>query len=76
MAKTPQKKRQAGDLSTVEIKAITDKLVDLREKLRATGRSALTPTPEWNVLRKEVAALNKILNADAAVKTKAATQPQ
>jgi hypothetical protein len=35
----------------------TVKLVELREKLRANGATALTPTPEWVALRKEVVLL-------------------
>jgi hypothetical protein len=38
----------------------------------------LTPTPAWDALRKEVALLNKNLNADAAAKLdarEAAAQP-
>ena len=65
---TPKKKAPAGDLTVVEIKRITDKLVVLREKLRANGATALTPTVEWNTLRKEIALLNKSLNEDAAAK--------
>jgi hypothetical protein len=62
----------AGDLTTIEIKEITDRLLTLREKLRANGATALTPTPAWDALRKEVALLNKNLNADAAAKVVAA----
>ena len=72
MAKNEPKKKatikSAGDLTTVEIKEITDQLVALREKLRLNGATALTPTPEWTALRKEIALLNKNLNADAAAK--------
>jgi hypothetical protein len=72
MAKNEPKKktkiRSAGDLTTVEIKKITDELVALREKLRLNGATALTPTPAWSALRKEIALLNKSLNADAAAK--------
>jgi hypothetical protein len=57
-----------GDLTTAEIKKITDQLITLREKLRLNGATALTPTPVWTALRKEVALLNKSLNADAAAK--------
>ena len=56
------------DLTTVEINKITDQLAALRSKLRLNGATALTPTPEWTALRKEIALLNKKLNADAAAK--------
>jgi hypothetical protein len=72
MAKNDPKKKikitPAGDLTTVEINKITDQLVALREKLRLNGATALTPTAEWTALRKEIALLNKKLNADAAAK--------
>jgi hypothetical protein len=72
MAKDEPKKktkiRHVGDLTTVEIKMITDELVALREKLRINGSTALTPTPEWSALRKEIALINKSLDADAAAK--------
>lgn len=67
-----------SNLTTAEIKAITDQLIVLREKLHGNGATALTPTAEWSALRKEVAALNKKLNVDAAAKeaaAKAALQP-
>ena len=64
------KARPAGDLTTLEIKTITDQLVVLRESIRETGRTVLSPTPEWDRLRKEIAALNKKLNADTAAKLK------
>ncbi len=57
-----------SDLTTAQIEKITNELVELREKLRSNGATALTPTPEWTALRKEVAALNKKLNVDAAAK--------
>ena len=60
--------RAAGDLTVAEIKKITDELIKLRDQLRANGATALTPTPEWAALRKEIAALNKSLNVDAAAK--------
>jgi hypothetical protein len=63
-----KRKSPAGDLTTAEIKKITDQLVTLREKLRLHGATALTPTAEWTALRKEIALLNKNLNADAAAK--------
>ena len=76
MAKNEPKRKTTikpvGDLSTVEIKEITDQLIALREKLRFNGATALTPTPEWTALRKEIAVLNKSLNADAAAKRDAA----
>jgi hypothetical protein len=75
MAKSESKKKTpakpVGDLTTAEIKKITDELVTLREKLRLNGATALTPTAEWSALRKEIALLNKNLNADAAAKLKA-----
>ena len=66
--KKTTKTKPAGDLTTAEIKKITDELVTLREKLRVNGATALTPTAEWTALRKEIALLNKNLNADAAAK--------
>ena len=55
-------------LTAAEIKTIADQLVTLREKLRSNGATALAPTPEWTRLRKEIALLNKKLNADAKIK--------
>ena len=82
MAKDDAKKKAkvtpAGDLTTVEIKKITDELVTLREKIRDTEATVLRPTPEWDKLRKEIALLNKQLNADTAAKRsarEAAEQP-
>jgi hypothetical protein len=60
-----------ADLTADQIKKIVDELADLRTKLRDNGATALSPTPEWNALRKEVALLNKKLNADVASKEKA-----
>lgn len=57
-----------SELTAVEIKKITDELGTLREKLRSNGATALSPTPEWVALRKEIAVLNKTLNADATAK--------
>ena len=59
-----------SDLTTAEIKKITDHLVALRKKLLSNGATALTPTAEWTALRKEIALLNRKLNADAAAKNK------
>jgi len=42
-------------------KQVTEKLELVRAKLRATGASVLSPTPEWTELRKEMLALNKKL---------------
>jgi hypothetical protein len=39
---TKAKITATGDLTAVEIKEITDRLVTLREKLRANGATALT----------------------------------
>jgi hypothetical protein len=61
-----------SDLTTDEIRKITEQLVVLREKLRMNGATALTPTAAWTALRKEIAALNKKLNADVASKRSAA----
>ena len=76
MAKSEPKKKAspkpAGDLTTLEIQKITDELVVLREKLRSNGATALTPTADWTALRKEIALLNKTLNADATAKRDAA----
>lgn len=72
MAKNEPKKKTkvkpSGDLTIAEIKKITDQLVAVREKLRITGATALSPTAEWAALRKEIVLLNKTLNADAAAK--------
>jgi hypothetical protein len=57
-----------SDLTTTEIKKITDQLVALRKKLLSNGVTALNPTAEWSALRKEIALLNKKLNADMAAK--------
>jgi hypothetical protein len=57
-----------NDLTTAGIKKVTDQLVALRKKLLSNGTTALNPTPEWTALRKEIALLNKKLNADAAAK--------
>ena len=65
------KARPAGDLTAEEIKTLTEQLVVLRESIRETGRTVLTPSHEWESLRKEIAALNKKLNADSAAKLKA-----
>src|SRR4051812_40950330 len=70
-AKKKAKAKPAGDLNPEEIKKIADELVALRKKILATGATALSPTPEWNLLRKEIALLNKTLNADTAAKLKA-----
>ena len=44
-------KRKKGDLTVAEIESITEQLVTLREKLRVTGRTALTPSPEAEATR-------------------------
>jgi TRAP-type C4-dicarboxylate transport system substrate-binding protein len=44
-----------------ERRAIVEQLEAAREKLRATGATVLSPTAEWNELRKEVQALAKKL---------------
>ena len=44
-------------LTPEEHKRITERLVKLREKLRSNGATALSPTPEWAALRKEVTLL-------------------
>jgi hypothetical protein len=56
------------DLTTAEIKTITEHLVALRKELLSNGATALNPTAEWTALRKEIALLNKKLNADSAAK--------
>ena len=80
MAKSASNKkspaRPAGDLSIAEIKAITDKLVVLRKKILGTGATVLKPTPEWDKLRREIALLNKNLNADTAAKSAASKNPK
>jgi hypothetical protein len=60
--------RIKGDLTTLEIKGLTDQLEALRELIKDTGATVLTPTKEWDRLRKEIALLNKKLNADTAAK--------
>jgi hypothetical protein len=70
-AKKKVKARAAGDLTTLEIEKITDQLVALRKKIVDTGATVLSPTAEWDRLRKEIALLNKSLNADTAAKLKA-----
>ena len=62
----------AGNLTTIDIKTITDKLVVLREELRSNGATALTPNAEWARLRSEIVSLNKTLNADTAAKARRA----
>lgn len=57
-----------ADLTTDEINKITDELVTLRKKIQATGATVLSPTPVWDGLRKEIALLNKKLNADTKAK--------
>ncbi len=44
-----------------ERKVISDRLAVVRDKLRANGATALAPTPEWALLRKEVVVLSKKL---------------
>ncbi len=61
----------AGNLNPLEIKTITDELVALRKKILNTGATVLSPTPEWDRLRREITVLNKSLNADTAAKLKA-----
>jgi|GEM_PF-1789866 len=61
----------AADLTAEEIQEIAEKLVVLRQKIQATGATVLSPTPAWDTLRKEIAALNKKLNADTKSKDKA-----
>jgi DNA gyrase/topoisomerase IV subunit A len=56
------------DLTTEEIQKITADLVILRKKIQETGATVLSPTPVWDNLRKEIAALNKKLNADTKAK--------
>jgi capsule polysaccharide export protein KpsE/RkpR len=60
-----------SDLTIVQIKKITDELVQLRKKLLANGSTALNPTAEWKALRTEIALLDKKLNADTKAKAKA-----
>lgn len=61
----------AQDLTVEQIQKITDELVVLRKKIQETGATVLSPTPAWEALRKNIAALNKQLNADAKSKEKA-----
>src|ERR1700722_2576503 len=57
-----------ADLTPDQMKKIVDELAGLRTQLRDNGATALSPTPEWKALRKEIALLNKKLNADTASK--------
>ena len=57
-----------SDFTDAEIDVMTNQLVKLRAKLRGNGATALTPTPEWSALQKEVASLNRKLKADSAAK--------
>jgi len=59
------------DLTVEEIKKLTDQLAALRVKILETGATVLSPTTEWDRLRKEIALLNKKLNADTVSKKKA-----
>jgi hypothetical protein len=63
------------DLSLLEIEEIADQLIALRKKILNTGATVLRPTPEWDKLRKEIALLNKTLNADTAAKLAASQAP-
>ena len=42
-------------------KLIADRLEIVREKLRATGGTVLSPTAEWTALRKEMVELSRKL---------------
>jgi hypothetical protein len=42
-------------------KLVTEQLEIVRAKLRATGATVLSPTPEWVALRKEMMQLNRKL---------------
>jgi hypothetical protein len=69
MTKETKKRGKAKtDLSLLEIEKIADQLIALRKKILNTGATVLSPTPEWEKLRKEIALLNKTLNADTAAK--------
>jgi hypothetical protein len=57
-----------SEFTAAEIDVMNNQLVKLRAKLRGNGATALTPTPEWTVLQKEVASLNRKLKADTAAK--------
>ena len=57
-----------AELTDAEIATITKELVSLRKKIQETGATVLSPTPAWNTLRKEIALLNKKLNADTTAK--------
>lgn len=57
-----------AELTEAEIATITKELVSLRKKIQETGATVLSPTPVWNTLRKEIALLNKKLNADTTAK--------
>ena len=43
--------------SPEEHKQISDRLALVRTQLRETGATAITPTPEWAALRKEMMVL-------------------
>jgi hypothetical protein len=50
-----------NDAKTEERKLVAERLEIVRAKLRATGATVLSPTPEWTALRKEMLELNKKL---------------
>lgn len=50
-----------SDEKTAERKLLAEQLETARTKLRATGASVFSPTPEWSALQKEVARLKKKL---------------
>ena len=50
-----------NDAKIEERRLAAEKLEIVRAKLRATGATVLSPTPEWAALRKEMLELNKKL---------------
>ncbi|HTU27634.1 MAG TPA: hypothetical protein VMF30_19645 [Pirellulales bacterium] len=50
-----------NDAKTEERKSLTAQLETARVKLRATGATVLSPTPEWTALQKEIVTLKRKL---------------
>jgi len=50
-----------NDAKALERKLAAEQLEIVRAKLRATGASVLSPTPEWTALRKEMLELTRKL---------------
>jgi hypothetical protein len=50
-----------AELTTADRKDVTEQLETVRAKLRATGATVLSPTPEWTELRKQMLLLARKL---------------